>query len=194
MFPLVSVTLFVPLAGAVLLVLMLGSLLILARGVAGEGFSQVEEMAWIPSLNAAYRVGVDGISLPLVLMTAVLFFVSLLFSAHITERTRSYVALFLLLETASIGVFVALDAVLFYVFFEVTLVGMYFVIAGWGYEGRQRAALTFFLYTLLGSLPLLLAIIALYLGSEPNTFDMREIIASPPLGGVAATLALIAML
>jgi NADH-quinone oxidoreductase subunit M len=162
--------------------------------VAGEGFSQVEEVAWIPSLNAAYRVGVDGISLPLVLMTAVLFFVSLLFSAHITERARSYVALFLLLETASIGVFVALDAVLFYVFFEVTLVGMYFVIVGWGYEGRQRAALTFFLYTLLGSLPLLLAIIALYLGSEPNTFDMRELIANPPLAGLAATLALVAML
>ncbi|MDX6380934.1 MAG: NADH-quinone oxidoreductase subunit [Rubrobacteraceae bacterium] len=213
-FPLVSVTLFLPLVGAVLLVLMrvspprlahavgivasgltlLGSLLMWARGAAGEGFSQVEEVAWIPSLNAAYRVGVDGISLPLVLMTAVLFFVSLLFSAHITERARSYVALFLLLETAAIGVFVALDTVLFYVFFEVTLVGMYFVIAGWGYEGRQRAALTFFLYTLLGSLPLLLAILALYLGSEPNTFDMRELIVDPPLTGLAATLALIAML
>ena len=214
MLPLVSITLFLPLVGATLLVLMrgspprlahavgivasgltlLGSLLVWARGAAGEGFSQVEEVAWIPSLNAAYRVGVDGISLPLVLMTAVLFFVSLLFSSRITERARSYVALFLLLETASIGVFVALDAVLFYVFFEVTLVGMYFVIAGWGYEGRQRAALTFFLYTLLGSLPLLLAILAFYLGSDPNTFDMRELIANPPLTGLAATLALIAML
>jgi NADH-quinone oxidoreductase subunit M len=214
MFPLVSITLFLPLFGATLLVLMrgspprlahaigivasgltlLGSLLVWARGSAGEGFSQVEEVAWMPSLNAAYRVGVDGISLPLVLMTAVLFFVSLLFSAHITEQARSYVALFLLLETASIGVFVALDAVLFYVFFEVTLVGMYFVIAGWGYEGRQRAALTFFLYTLLGSLPLLLAILVLYLGSDPNTFDMRELIADPPLAGLAATLTLIAML
>src|SRR5918997_4137235 len=214
MFPLVSATLFLPLAGAVLLLLrrgspprlahavgivasgltLLGSLFVWTRGSAGEGFSQVEEVAWMPSLNAAYRVGVDGISLPLVLMTAVLFFVSLLFSAHIAERALSYVALFLLLGTASIGVFVALDAVLFYVFFEVTLVGMYFVIAGWGYEGRQRAALTFFLYTLLGSLPLLLAIIALYLGSEPNTFDMRELIASPPLAGLAATLTLIAML
>ncbi|MDQ4127638.1 MAG: NADH-quinone oxidoreductase subunit M [Actinomycetota bacterium] len=214
MFPLVSITLFLPLVGATLLVLMhgspprlahavgivasgltlLGSLLVWARDTAGEGFSQVEEVAWMPSLNAAYRVGVDGISLPLVLMTAVLFFVSLLFSAHITERARSYVALFLLLETASIGVFVALDAVLFYVFFEVTLVGMYFVIAGWGYEGRQRAALTFFLYTLLGSLPLLLAILALYLGSDTNTFDMRELIADPPLAGLAATLTLIAML
>jgi NADH-quinone oxidoreductase subunit M len=139
-------------------------------------------------------VGVAGISLPLVVMTAVLFFVSLVFSADIRERARSYVALFLLLETACLGVFVALDAILFYVFFEVTLVGMYFIIAGWGYENRQRAALTFFIYTLLGSLPLLLAILALYLGSEPNTFDVRELIADPPLAGLAATLALIAML
>jgi NADH-quinone oxidoreductase subunit M len=212
--PLVSITLFLPLLGSALLVLMRGStprvahgvgivtsgltlvgaVWVWMRGAGGGGFSQVEELAWIPSVGAAYRVGVDGISLPLVLLTAVLFFVSLVFSAHIRERPASYVALFLLLETACIGVFVALDMILFYVFFEVTLVGMYFVIAGWGYEGRQRAALTFFLYTLLGSLPLLLAILALYLGSEPNTFDMREIIASPPLGGVAATLALIAML
>ncbi len=215
MIPIVSITLFLPLAGAVALVALgnlsargahavglvaasltlIGTLVVWARGVpAGPGFSQVEEVAWIPSLGAAYRVGVDGISLPLVVMTAVLFLVSLAFSTHVRERPRSYVALFLLLETACIGVFVALDAVLFYVFFEVTLVAMYFVIAGWGYEGRGRAALTFFLYTLLGSLPLLLAILALYLGSDPRTFDMRELIASPPLTGLAAMLALIAML
>ena len=212
--PLVSITLFLPLLGAALLVLMRGSsprvahgvgiatsgltlvgaVWVWARGAGGGEFSQVEELAWIPSIGAAYRVGVDGISLPLVLLTAILFFVSLVFSAHVRERPGSYVALFLLLETACIGAFVALDMILFYVFFEVTLVGMYFVIAGWGYEGRQRAALTFFLYTLLGSLPLLLAILALYLGSEPGTFDMREIIASPPLSGIAATLALVAML
>lgn len=213
MFPLVSVTLFLPLLGAALLVALstvspraahavgivasgltlLGSLAMWARG-AGAGFSQVEEAAWIPSAGVAYSVGVDGISLPIVLMTTVLFFVSFVFSVQVRERARSYVALFLLLETACLGVFVALDAILFYVFFEVTLVGMYFIIAGWGYEDRQRAALTFFIYTLLGSLPLLLAILALYLGSEPNTFDMRAYIDSPPLSGLAATLALIAML
>jgi NADH-quinone oxidoreductase subunit M len=214
MLPLVSTTLFVPLLGATLLVFMrgspprvahvvgigasglalLGSVLMWVRGTAEEGFSQVEEVAWIPSLNAVYRVGVDGISLPLVLMTTILFFVSLVFSSHVSERVRSYMALFLLLETACLGVFVALDAILFYVFFEVTLVGMYFIIAGWGYGGRQRAALTFFIYTLLGSLPLLLAILALYLASEPNTFDMRSYIDAPPLSGLAAILALIAML
>jgi len=216
MIPIVSITVFLPLLGALILVAardpsprlahtvgisssgltLLGAIWMWARGVpsGGGGFSQVEELAWIPSLGAAYRVGVDGISLPLVLMTAILFFVSLVFSAHVRERPGSYVALFLLLETASLGTFVALDAILFYVFFEVTLVGMYFIIAGWGYEQRQRAALTFFLYTLLGSLPLLLAILGLYLGSEPRTFDMRAYIDSPPLAGLAAMLALVAML
>ena len=105
------------------------------------------------------------------LLTNYFVLLSLVFRSSLGAGARSYVALFLLLETTCLGTFVALDAVLFYVFFEVTLVGMYFVIAGWGYEGRQRAALTFFLYTLLGSLPLLLAILALYLASEPNTFD-----------------------
>ncbi|MGB3632764.1 MAG: NADH-quinone oxidoreductase subunit M [Rubrobacteraceae bacterium] len=213
MFPLVSLTLFLPLLGAMLLVALpgisprgahavgivvsgltlLGAAWMWVRG-AGAGFTQVEEISWMPSLGAAYRVGVDGISLPLVLMTVVLFFVSFIFSVKVTERVRSYVALFLLLETASLGVFVALDAILFYVFFEITLVAMYFIIADWGYEGRQRAALTFFLYTLLGSLPLLLAILGLYLGSDPRTFDMRVFIESPPLAGLAAMLAFIAML
>ena len=211
--PLVSLTVFTPLVGAILLVLLrgaparaahliglissglalLGSLLIWSRG-AGGGFSQVEEVSWMPSLGAAYRVGVDGISLSLIVLTAVLFFVSLIFSLNIDQRASSYVALFLLLETACLGVFAALDLVLFYVFWEVTLVAMYFIIAGWGYEDRQRAALTFFIYTLLGSLPLLLAIIALYLGNDPRTFDMRAIIASPPLTGIAAGLTLLALL
>lgn len=215
MFPLVSATLFLPLLGAVLLVSLPGvsaraahtlglavSGLVLAgvvgmwaRGApSGPGFSQVEELAWMPSAGVAYRVGVDGISLPLVMLTALLFLVSFVFSIKVSERARSYVALFLLLETACLGVFLALDTILFYVFFEVTLVGMYFIIAGWGHENRQRAALTFFIYTLLGSLPLLLAILALYLGSDPGTFDMRTLIASPPLTGLAATLALVAML
>ncbi len=213
MFPVVSVTLFLPLLGAVLLVALpgvtprgahavglavsgltlLGAAWMWVRG-AGAGFTQVEEVAWMPSLGAAYRVGVDGISLPLVLLTVVLFFISFVFSVKVTERARSYVALFLLLETACLGAFVALDAILFYVFFEVTLVAMYFIIADWGHENRQRAALTFFLYTLLGSLPLLLAILGLYLGSDPRTFDMRAFIDSPPLAGLAAMLAFVAML
>lgn len=209
--PLLSLTLLAPLVGAVIALALprvtprtafiiglaasgltlVGAIAIGLRGVGG-GFSQVEEIPWIPSLNAAYRLGVDGISYPLVLLTAVLFVVSAIYSGRTTLRPRAYIALMLLLEGACIGVFLSLDLVLFYVFFEVNLVAMYFIIAVWGHEGRQRAALTFFLYTLIGSLPLLLAILALYLGGEPRTFDMRAIIAHPPLAGAAAWLTLLA--
>lgn len=174
--------------GAVFLI----TLAIWARGIIPGGFAQIEEIAWIPAIGAAYRLGLDGLSLPLVLLTSLLFLLSAIYSARIDERAASYVVLMLMLETASLGTFMALDGLLFYVFFEVSLVGMYFMIAGWGYEERQRAALMFFLYTLLGSLPLLLAIIGLYLGS--GTFDMRAWIDAPPLAGLAAMLALIAML
>ncbi len=211
--PLISAMVFVPLLAAVIVALWKGltpagahavglvaSGLALAAAVAvwgrgaGSGFAQIEELEWIPSLGAAYRVGVDGVSLPLVLLTAVVFPVALIFSLGVREQARSYVALFLLLETACLGVFVALDMVVFYVFWEVTLVAMYFIIAGWGYENRQRAALTFFIYTLLGSLPLLLAILALYLGNDPRTFDVRQVVASPPLTGIAASLTFLALL
>lgn len=211
--PLISAMVFVPLLAAVIVALWKGltpagahavglvaSGLALAAAVvvwgrgAGSGFAQIEELDWIPSLGAAYRVGVDGVSLPLVLLTAVVFPVALIFSLGVREQARSYVALFLLLETACLGVFVALDMVVFYVFWEVTLVAMYFIIAGWGYENRQRAALTFFIYTLLGSLPLLLAILALYLGNDPRTFDVRQVVASPPLTGIAASLTFLALL
>ena len=208
MLPFVSITLFLPLAGAALILALprptartvhgIGiatASLTLAfavamwlRGVDGQGFSQVEELQWIPAIGAAYRVGVDGISLPLVLLSAVLFLVAFIYASSLRERPRAYVALALLLETAAIGTFTALDGILFYVFFEVSLVSMYFMIADWGHEDRQRAAVMFFIYTLLGSLPLLLAILGLYLGSPEPTFDMRAWIENPPLEGAAAML------
>jgi len=173
---------------------LLGAVWMWSRGVNATGFAQIEQFDWMPAIGAAYRVGVDGISLPLVLLSALLFFVTFIYSAKVRERPHAYVVLMLLLETASIGAFTALDAILFYVFFEVSLVSMYFMIAGWGHEDRQRAALMFFIYTLLGSLPLLLAILGMYLGSDPHSFDMRAWIDTPPLSGMAAMLALIAML
>lgn len=214
MLPLVSLTLFLPLAGAVLILILprptaqtvhtigigtagltlVGALAMWLKGVSNAGFSQVEELEWIPAIGAAYRVGVDGISLPLVLLSAVLFLVAFIYASSLRERPRAFVALVLLLETAAIGTFTALDGILFYVFFEVSLVSMYFMIAGWGHEDRQRAALMFFIYTLLGSLPLLLAILGLYLGSPEPSFDMRAWIANPPLEGSAAMWALAAML
>lgn len=214
MLPVVSITLFLPLLGALLVMALrraspttvhavgigtsaltlLGAVAMWSRGVSETGFAQLEQIDWMPAIGAAYRVGVDGISLPLVLLTAALFLLTFIYSAKVRERSHAYVALMLLLETAAIGTFTALDAILFYVFFEVSLVSMYFMIAGWGHEDRQRAALMFFLYTLLGSLPLLLAILGLYLGSTPHSFDMRLWIDNPPLTGTAAMLALIAML
>ncbi len=214
MLPVVSITLFLPLLGALVVVALprapavlthgigigsaaltlLGALAMWSRGIRPGGFAQVEQLAWIPTIGVSYRVGVDGISLVLVLLSTVLFLLTFVFSAGVRQQPRAYVALLLLLETAAIGTFTALDALLFYVFFEVSLVSMYFMIAGWGHEDRQRAASTFFLYTLLGSLPLLLAILGLYLGSDPHTFDMRVWIAAPPLAGAAAMLAFLAML
>jgi len=210
--PLLSITTFLPIAAGLILMLRPGqstnsvhavsigvtgvtfllSLAIWAGGVLPGGFAQVEELAWIPAIGASYRLGVDGLSLPLVLLTTLLFFLAAIYSARLKDRASTFVVLMLMLETASLGTFMALDALLFYVFFEVSLVGMYFMIAGWGHEDRQRAALMFFLYTLLGSLPLLLAILGLYLNS--GTFDMRVWIDTPPLTGIAAMLALIAML
>ena len=186
--PRVAHTVSIAVTGATFLI----TLAIWARGIVPGGFAQIEEISWIPAIGAAYRLGVDGLSLPLVLLTSLLFLLSAIYSARISERAASYVVLMLMLETASLGTFMALDGLLFYVFFEVSLVGMYFMIAGWGYEDRQRAALMFFIYTLLGSLPLLLAIIGLYLGT--GTFDMQVWINAPALTGIAAMLALIAML
>lgn len=210
--PLLSLSVFLPLLGGLLLLALprksartahgisigttgltfLVTLAIWARGTLPGGFAQVEEIAWIPAIGAAYRLGIDGLSLPLILMTSLLFFLSSIYAVRITDRPAVFVVLMLMLETASIGTFAALDALLFYVFFEVSLVGMYFMIVGWGYEERQRAGLMFFIYTLLGSLPLLLAIIGLYLAT--GTFDMRLWIDVPPLTGLAAMLALVAML
>lgn len=205
--PILSIILFLPLSVAILSLFLGGGkrlfhgaaiatsgltlLGIVWVGIAGvgSGFTFVEEAAWIPSLNAAYRVGVDGISYPLVLLTGVVFFCGFIFSSNVERKPATFVSLALLLETACLGVFLALDLILFYVFFEVALVGMYFIITEWGHEDRKKAGLLFFLYTLVGSLILLLALISLHLHSDPRTFDMRKLIASPPLvSGSAASL------
>ncbi|MGI8758953.1 MAG: complex I subunit 4 family protein [Acidimicrobiales bacterium] len=147
------------------------------------GFELVESVPWIPTLGVGYKVGVDGVSLPLAAMTSLLFLVSVAYPVDLRGRARQYFAAFLFLEAASLGVFLALDLFLFYVFFDVSLVGMYFLIAVWGHGDAQRSALKFFLYTLAGSLAMLLAILGLYLASEPRTFDMAELIRQQPLTG-----------
>lgn len=149
------------------------------------GFQAVAEVPWVPTLGVAWRVGVDGISLALALMSAVLFTAAVAWPADVRGRPRAYFAWFLFLEAVSLGLFLVLDLLLFYVFFDLSLVGMYFLIGRWGHGEAERAALKFFVYTLGGSLAILLAIIGLVLASDPLTFDMREIIARQPLAGTA---------
>ena len=117
---------------------------------------------WIPSLGINYQMGVDGISVFLILLATVLTPLAMLASWSITERVKEYFIFMLLLETGMIGVFVSLDLFLFYVFWEVMLVPMYFLIGVWGGERRIYAAMKFVLYTMIGSVLMLVAIIALY--------------------------------
>jgi NADH-quinone oxidoreductase subunit M len=162
----------------------------------GGGFQFEERAAWMPTVGISYRVGVDGLSLPLVALTAVLFGACAVFALRETRRVKTYVTLFLGLQTVSLGLFVALDLILFFLFFDLSIVFMYFLIAGWGHGERGRAAaLKFFLYTFLGSLALLLGFILLYLAAEPHTFDIVDLTAADPLagGGPYAALALLAI-
>ncbi|RJL24840.1 complex I subunit 4 family protein [Bailinhaonella thermotolerans] len=142
------------------------------------GVAYEQRLRWIPSLGAGYHVGVDGMSLPLVALTALLFLVCAVYTGRDTPRMPAYAAFFLFLEAVSLGLFAALDLLLFFVFFDLSIVGMYFVIVGWGHGDRARSALRFFLYTFLGSLALLLGFIGLFLGG--GTFDLVELAARPP--------------
>jgi NADH-quinone oxidoreductase subunit M len=126
------------------------------------GLQLVTDVPWIPGWGISYRVGIDGISLVMVLLTTVLTPLSVLASWHyITERQRGFYALMLTLLTGLVGVFIALDLFLFYVFFETMLIPMYFIIGVWGGTNRLYAAIKFFVYTMAGSLLMLVAIVVL---------------------------------
>jgi NADH-quinone oxidoreductase subunit M len=127
-------------------------------------------LPWIPAWGIAYRVGIDGISLFMVLLTTFLMPLAVLGSwSGITRREKSYYALLLVLTTGMLGVFVAMDLFLFYVFWEVMLIPMYFVIGVWGGKGRLYASIKFFIYTFLGSLLMLVAILVLYFNAGRAT-------------------------
>src|SRR2546422_5854144 len=130
------------------------------------------KMPWIASLGIDYAVGVDGISLFLILLTTLLTPLAILASSSINDRLKEYFIFMLLLETGMIGVFASLDFFLFYVFWEVMLIPMYFLIGVWGGERRIYAAMKFVLYTMIGSVLMLVAIIALYFihGNATGTF------------------------
>jgi NADH-quinone oxidoreductase subunit M len=210
-FPLLSFLLWVPAVGALLMLVLpagrdalyrqvallaTGISLVLAVAVAwmyttttaAVGPQLVESVAWLPSLGASYKVGVDGINLWLVLLTALLapFAVGATWS-RFAERVRGMLVLLLLAETAFLGVFLAQDMLLFYVFYELALLPMVFLIGMWGSGPRSAAALKLFLYTFAGSVLMLVGIIALYVLHRnaitattpdfPGTFDLARITA-----------------
>ncbi len=125
-------------------------------------FQFQEKMSWIPALNANYHLGVDGLSLPMLVLTTFLGFLAVLISWKVHERPREYFAWLLLLETSIIGVFVSLDLLLFFIFWEIEVIPMYFLISAWGAGRREYSAIKYVLYTLFGSAFMLAGILSLY--------------------------------
>ena len=142
-------------------------------------FQLMERAEWIPSFNITYILGVDGLSLPMVFLMALIGFIGVFVSWNIDKAVKGYFSLFLLLNTGVMGVFLALDFFLFYIFWEVMLLPMYFLIGIWGGPQREYAAIKFFLYTLAGSVLMLIAILALYFTCG-NTFDMLLLMERAP--------------
>ena len=191
-YPILSYVIFLPLAGALLLLLfkdelkvkvtaLIVSLMNLAISLplyfqfdpTKKGFQFVEVKDWIPLLGAKYHLGVDGISVLLILLTALLTPICVLCSwRQIEVRVKEFMFCILLMETAMIGVFSSLDFVLFYIFWEAMLIPMYLLIAVWGGPRKDYASIKFFIYTLVGSVFLLVAIIALYM--KNGTFSIPE--------------------
>jgi len=199
-FPFLDVVIFLPLVGGILLGLVpkndglirygalvitlttfVASLGVMANFDAGEaGFQLGSSAEWIPEWGVGYLTGIDGISLWMVMLTTFLTPLAVLASWSMTERVKPFFVFLLALETGMLGVFCSLDMFLFYVFWEVSLVPMYFLIGIWGYGNRVYAAMKFFLFTLAGSLLMLVAILYLYFaaGGEP-TFDYQALLGTP---------------
>jgi NADH-quinone oxidoreductase subunit M len=193
-FPLLTVILFMPLLGAIVVWLMPKekeqlirwfsaaiSLIPLALSIylwiaytRSPGGVQFEEVyRWIPALKIQYHLGVDGLSVPLIFLTALLSTLAFYYSSFtIKVRVKEYYLFFMLLQMGMLGVFMSLDFVLFYVFWEIGLVPMYFLIGIWGGARREYAAIKFFLYTLIGSVAMLLAILYVYF--NVGSFDILE--------------------
>ncbi len=161
-----------------------------------DGFQQVIDWPWIPAVGAGIRFGIDGISLVVAAMSALLYVIVAGYPVDFRQRARQYLGWVLFLEFVSLGLFLTIDLLLFYVFFDLSLVGMYFLIAQWGHENAKRAAIKFILYTFAGSLIMLLGILSLFLAVDPLTFDMRVLTAEQPLAGTGlrAGLTLLAVL
>jgi NADH-quinone oxidoreductase subunit M len=182
-FGIISLVTFLPLLGAIFLMLIpkelekvqkgfalaftfltfVASLVLLSRFSGSTfHFQMVEYVRWMPDIGINYRMGVDGISIWLIMLTSFLSIIAVWFSYYVTKRVKAYMVFMLILETAMLGVFSALDMILFYTFFEASLIPMYFLIAIWGGERRRYAGLKFFLFTFAGSIFMLIGMIWLY--------------------------------
>jgi NADH-quinone oxidoreductase subunit M len=148
---------------------------------AGEEYAGMQNLFavdWIPSFGIQYLMGTDGISFPLIALTAFISLLAMAASWSITKHVKAYCVLFLLLETGMLGVFCALDFFLFYVFWEVMLLPMYFLIGIWGGPRKEYAAIKFFLYTLFGSVLMLIAILMLYFNSDLTQLNAEQLAAA----------------
>src|SRR5579863_4552105 len=150
-------------ANAAALIGFLVSLPLVFNFDSSKDYQFVEKAAWIPTLGASYHIGIDGLGLLLVMLTTVIGVIAILSSWNaIHARTKEYYAFFLLLQTGMLGVFMALDFLLFFIFWETVLVPMYFIIGIWGGPRKVYAAIKFVIYTLIGSVLMLLGILTLY--------------------------------
>ena len=160
-----------------------------------DGLQYELDVNWISAIGARYHVGIDGISMPLYVLTFLLSFLCAVYTWRFVPepgRTKAFLALMLLLETGMAGTFIAFDLILFFVFWEMVLVPMYFLIGIWGSANREYAAIKFFLYTLFGSVFMLLGFLALYFnGPDPKTFDLVKLTEFGATGGYAHTFQLI---
>ncbi|MCC6745749.1 MAG: Fe-S-binding domain-containing protein, partial [Acidobacteria bacterium] len=159
--------------------------LVFAYSRSAGGIQFIEDATWIPAIGARYALGVDGISIALIVLTALLGAVACCSAFNaVAKREKEFYVFLLLMQATTIGVFASMDLFLFYVFWEVSLVPMYFLIAIWGGERRLYAAIKFFLFTLVGSVIMLLAILKLY----SITIDPSTVASLTPVQAAAKTL------
>jgi NADH-quinone oxidoreductase subunit M len=164
--------------------------MLLAYDFEAGGMQFVVKVPWIESLGASIHLGADGLSVPLIFLTGLLSTLSIYYSSWtIRTRVKEYFVMFHLLELSMLGVFVALDYILFYVFWEISLVPMYLLIGIWGGQGRNYASIKFFIYTLVGSVAMLLVILMTYFAT--GTFDILEAAAAKPFQDLPADRALL---
>ncbi len=184
----------IQLAVALVVLLLTVAATVLALPLRPGALALEERTAALPGIGVGYHMGVDGLSLPLLLVTALLFAVCALWTMREARRPRQQAALFLFLEAVCLGLFAAQDLIVFFLFFDLSIVGMAFSIAGWGHGQRGRSALLFFLTTFTGSLLLLVGFIALALGSGARSFDLVDLARNGFTGGPVAAVVVLALI